>query len=200
MTELRPDACRCRDWGFSTVPTDPPSGCLRAPAESHHPKGRRTELGRRVREGDALGEGTTPAVPSRKSPQQLRKNRIFAYTFFLVILLLGLAVLGGPWAITSYDKGHHVSIECNVTGAEGGRSSASARGSASWSQVRVSTSDCGSLVLSSGINQSNRHAVAAELAMGGKYSFQIGAATQSLRWLTDTIGMTPVVWEFQKID
>ena len=135
---------------------------------------------------------------SHKSPQQSRKNRVFAWTFFLAILVLGLVVVAAPWVVTSYDKEHHVSIECNVTGAEGGLSSASARGSATWSQVSISTSDCGSLVLSSGINQSNHDAIAAELAVGGEFSFEIGAATQSLRWLTDPIGMTPAVWAYEK--
>ncbi|MCC3294931.1 hypothetical protein LJ756_09875 [Arthrobacter sp. zg-Y411] len=116
----------------------------------------------------------------------------------LTIVVVGSAVIVGPWAVVSYDKSHRVSIECTVTGAEAGRSSASARGSASWSQVSISTTDCGPLVLSSGINESNRDAVAAQLDDGGSFSFEIGVATQSLRWLTDPIGLTPTVWAFEK--
>lgn len=148
-------------------------------------------MGRRVR-------GTTGTEREVAHGRPPKKHRIYGWMLILTIVVVGSAVILGPWAVINYDKSHRVSIECTVTGAEGGRSSASARGSASWSQVSISTSDCGPLLLSSGINESNRDAVAAQLNGGGSFSFEIGVATQSLRWLTDPIGLTPMVWAFEK--
>ena len=146
-----------------------------------------------------FSEGHANGLPGGKSAEQLRKDRWVFWGIVSLVPVLGLIVVGGPWAIGKYDEGHRTRIECTVTDANGGVSSASARGAASWSQVLIESSDCGTLTLSSGITESNRDEIAAELAQGGLYTFEIGEATNSLRWLTDVTGTIPKVWSFEKV-
>ena len=138
-------------------------------------------------------------LPDGKSPKQLRKDRWIFWGIVTLVPALGLLVGGGPWFIGIYDEGNRTRIDCTVTDAKGGVSSASSRGAASWSQVLIESSDCGKLTYSSGVTESNRDEIAAELAKGGIYSFEIGEATNSLRWLTDATGTIPKVWSFERV-
>ncbi|MGW9404049.1 hypothetical protein ACWGQ2_08795 [Arthrobacter sp. NPDC055585] len=116
------------------------------------------------------------------------------------LLILGLVLGFGPTVTRKYDEKHRVSIECMVTGAEADKGSASGRGSASWSQVVIRTSDCGTLLLTSGVNSSNREEVAAELAEGGKFRIEVGAFEQATSWVNNLLGLSPRAWSFEKID
>ena len=138
--------------------------------------------------------------PSGKSREQLRKDKIVFWGIILGALAVGFLVLGGPAISRAYDESHRVLIECTVTDAEGGVSSASARGAASWSRVLITTSDCGDLIMTAGVTKSNRDDIAAELAQGGKFAFEIGQATQAFRWLSGIVGVAPDVWSFERVD
>lgn len=138
--------------------------------------------------------------PSGKPPQQLRRDRLFWGSCLLVFLVAVAVLLILPWVAIAYDQGHRVAIVCTVTDAEGTTSNGTARVPASEPGVYITTSDCGALTLKEGVAESNRDDVAAELAQGGRFSFEIGEATQNLRWLTDPIAITPEVWGYQKVD
>lgn len=138
--------------------------------------------------------------PSGKSAKQLRKDRWVLFVLGCALLLIPIAIFVVPPVSDAYDETHRVAIECTVTGAEGGVASGGNRGGASWSRVQISTSDCGTLTLTRDITESNRDAVAADLSGGGRYSFQIGATTQATWKLYEVLGVTPMVYSFQKVD
>lgn len=137
---------------------------------------------------------------SARSPQQLRKDRWLFWAAMLGLAVLGLGVIVGPSLTRVYDEKHRVPIECTVTGADGGQASAGGRGAASWSQVVIRTSDCGTLLLTSGVNSSNREDVAAELAEGGKFRIEVGASEQAMSWVNNLLGLSPRAWSFEKVD
>lgn len=116
-------------------------------------------------------------------------------------MLLGLLVMiFGASVLSSYDARHRTTIECTVTDADGGRATAGGRAASSFYQVLISTSDCGTLTLIEGINPSNRESVAAELSSGDRVSIVIGEGTESLRKTFNTLGITPEIQSFEKID
>lgn len=140
-----------------------------------------------------------PRNSSAKSQLKLWRGRLVAIGIMSALLIVGLVLGVGPWVSRSYNESHRVTIECTVTEADGGKGSASGRGAASWSQVVIETSDCGTLVLVSGVDSSNRSAVAAELAEGGKFLFEIGEAARTYRGVYEFFRMTPEAWSFQKV-
>lgn len=95
--------------------------------------------------------------PSGRSGR-LRRDRWVFWTIVSSALLVPVAIFIVALVSSAYDETHRVSIECTVTGAEGGLAS----GGGTWSRVQISTSDCGTLTLTWGITESNRDAVASE--------------------------------------
>ena len=138
--------------------------------------------------------------PSGDSRKQRRKD-------LFQLLVVGVPFLGvigslliGPPVVSTWDKGHREWIECTVTDAEGGQAAGNRRGHNRYWQVLVETSDCGTLKLREGITEANNQDVAAELAPGGTFRFEIGEATQKIRWFTDHVSVIPKVWTFQRVD
>jgi hypothetical protein len=140
--------------------------------------------------------GEVSCYLSEKSQRQLRRDRWVFWTIVSSALLVPVAIFIVATVSDAYDETHRVSIECTVMGAEGGLGS----GGGTWSRVQISTSDCGTLTLTWGITESNRDAVASELAGGGRFAFQIGATTQSTWKLHEMLRITPMVSSFQQID
>ena len=144
--------------------------------------------------------GQASEHPSGKSPQELRRGRLAIGTCVLLVLVAAALLLILPWVVVGWDKTHRTSIDCTVTEAEGVTDRGTSRAPTSRPEIMVTTSDCGTLLLKGEISDSNQQKVVAELAEGGRFSFVIGEATQNLRWLTDTINVTPEVWSHEKID
>ncbi|CEA06736.1 hypothetical protein BN1051_00103 [Arthrobacter saudimassiliensis] len=141
------------------------------------------------------GSLSHPTKPRR----QVFQNRLVAFGIMAAVLVVGGGGAAGPALVLAYDERNRVSIQCTVTNAVAGEGSASARGSASWARVLISTSDCGTLSLTSGITSTNRDAVAAELDEGGLFSFEVGQSTESIAWTYDLFDILPRAYSYERI-
>lgn len=114
------------------------------------------------------------------------------------VIILWMSVV--PLTIGAYDDRHRDRIECNVTDPKGEDDNPLGRRSWSTPEVKISTSDCGSLLFVPGPGDAAYGAIAEELAEGGRFSFEMGQATRALQGAINAIGMTPEVLSYQKID
>ncbi|MCQ1955186.1 hypothetical protein NNX39_01525 [Arthrobacter sp. zg-Y826] len=144
-------------------------------------------------------EGNISADPPKKPSRSLKSNLAF-WGILPTFGLLVLALTVGPWVITSYDDDHRVRMECTVTDAEGGTYSPAGRSVGSRPELIIRTSDCGTLSLIHEFDQAANEVMAAELAQGGRFEFELGQATRTLMGFFDVIGMTPVVSSYEKVD
>ncbi|UWX97482.1 hypothetical protein N2K95_01955 [Arthrobacter zhaoxinii] len=156
---------------------------------------------------DLQGMRMRDSVPENAMRDQSGKSRQQRRKDLFQVLVVGVPFLGvigsmliGPVVVMNVDKGHRGWIECTVTDAKGGKAAGNRRGHNRYWQVLVETSDCGTLKLREGITEANNQDVAAELAPGGRFRFEIGEATRKIRWLTDPISVIPKVWTFQRMD
>ena len=131
-------------------------------------------------------------------PKNRLKDRVIFWGLLAALAAVGLVMFAGPLAIGLYDGSHRISTECTVTEAVAGTASVSARGSASWAEVVIHTSDCGTLLLTSGVSFSNHEAVAAELTEGRNFRFELGASEEILREVYDFFDFPPNVLSFEK--
>ncbi|MBP3042900.1 hypothetical protein KKR91_07755 [Arthrobacter jiangjiafuii] len=144
-------------------------------------------------------ESMASADRPKKRQRSFLSNLVFwgTVSIFGVIILLMSVV---PLTLGAYDDNHRDRIECNVTDAKGDDNNPMGRRSWSTPDVTISTSDCGTLLYVPGSGEAANDAIAAELAEGGRFSFEMGQATRALQGVFDAIGMTPEVLSYQKID
>lgn len=142
----------------------------------------------------------TDGGPAEKDRQQQQKKRRSARLIYPAILLLLLATMVVPRMASLYDESHHVRIECTVVEAAGSQVSGSRHGGGPYQRVYITTQECGEFMYETGITASNRDSVAAELEPGERYSFEIGKAANTFRWLTGLLGMASEVLSFEEIN
>lgn len=115
----------------------------------------------------------------------------------LAVLAVGalyiLTIIIGMPVLASYDKAHLESMDCLVTSA----TNTQAQYNGHW--VAIETSDCGQLALRGGVTRANSDEIAAQINVGGKFTFEIGAATRSMKGLFQSINITPAVYSFKKM-
>ncbi|QWC10446.1 hypothetical protein KKR91_01965 [Arthrobacter jiangjiafuii] len=148
-------------------------------------------------------EGPTEGELSADRPKKRQRSFLSNLVFWgsmstLVVFLLLVTVF--PLTLGAYDDSHRDRIECNVTDAIA--EDDNPRGRRSWAtpDVMISTSDCGTLSLVHGSGKTANDAMAEELAQGGKFEFEMGAATRALQGFFDSVGMKPEVLSYRKID
>lgn len=144
-------------------------------------------------------EGNVSADPPKKPSRSLKSNLAF-WGILPAFGVLVLALTVGPWVINSYDDDHRVRMECTVIDAEGGTYSGAGRNVGSRPGLIISTSDCGTLSLIHESDQAANELMAADLAQGGRFEFELGQATRTLMGFFDVIGMVPVVSSYEKVD
>lgn len=125
------------------------------------------------------------------------------WRFYRALVLLALVVLFalvGPFSLSRYDAAHPVNIECSVSSAEDRTGSSVARTGLgrSFTEVKVQTSDCGKILLREGESEVSATEVARRLNVGGKYEFVVGGGSYQLRSLLSAIGRDVTATEYKK--
>ena len=116
-----------------------------------------------------------------------------AVAILVLMMLVGLTVFIGTPVLSSYDQSHLEPMECTVTSA---RATADRFGS---NNVVIETSDCGQLGFGVGVTEDNSAEIAAQINLGGKFSFEIGAGTRAMLGFFHAIGSPPDVYSFKKL-
>lgn len=116
---------------------------------------------------------------------------LLAVTAAVVLLVLTITI--GTPLLTSYDKAHLQSMECTVNKAWATAGRFASNG------VEIETSECGQLTFRTGVTRANSDEIAAQIKVGGRFIFEIGAATRSLTGFFHAIGSPPEVYSFKKL-
>ncbi|UIK87990.1 hypothetical protein [Arthrobacter polaris] len=82
-------------------------------------------------------------------------------------------------------------MECTVTSV---RAAADRFG---YNGVVFETTDCGKLGFSAGVTEDNSAEIAAQIVVGARYTFEIGAGTRSMMGFFQSINITPTVYSFK---
>lgn len=112
------------------------------------------------------------------------------YRALVLIVLIALVALVGPFALCRIDAAHRVRIVCSVERAgpfSGGSVTRTGVGT-SFSEIEITTSDCGKLLLRQGVTAENDSKVAAQLKIGGDYRFEVGQGAFALRSVLRLLG------------
>ena len=130
-------------------------------------------------------------IESPAHRRETAKALWFLFRVFGSMTAVCIALVVGPSLLADrYDARHPpVWVECTVTDAEGGMGRA--RFSAPWPRVLIHTSDCGTLTLANGIDESTMEAVADDLVPGGKFSFEVLASTKAAWKIKEFLRQTP---------
>ncbi|ASD23293.1 hypothetical protein B7495_15215 [Cryobacterium sp. LW097] len=102
-----------------------------------------------------------------------------------------VVVVGGVLFSPVLDSIAVENVRCVVVSAEPRTASGGSRGSASTPEVLIETSNCGPLVISSGVTFDGRQELASSFEVGAEYEFDIG-------WYSRVI-MKDVLHEIQAV-
>ena len=134
------------------------------------------------------GEQRMPTTGNPAKPKAT-KPRTFWWSF--VAFLLMVVVVGGVLFSPVLDSIAVESVRCVVVSAEPRTASGGSRGSVSTPEVLIETSNCGPLVISSGVTFDGRQELASSFEVGAEYEFEIG-------WYSRVI-MKDVLHEIQAV-
>lgn len=120
-----------------------------------------------------------------RKERSMRSKRIIFSSWLLGMVLIFTTIFVAPVTLKAYDAAHPLVVKCRVTEASAGDgSSRSVRGiGASFNQVRLDSSDCGTVYIRRGVSADNARDIAAEFQSGRSYALSFGAASYRLRGL-----------------
>lgn len=107
------------------------------------------------------------AQEGKANPPSRAKWRV--YRALAVLLILGLVAFVGPAFLNGYDGQHQIEVECSVGAARslsGGSVTRTGLGSSS-AEVKITTKNCGKLLLREGVSERNADRTARQLDAGG---------------------------------
>jgi len=132
-------------------------------------------------------------------PTKKPKRLLAILVLVLVVVVPVLLFFIGPLALLAHDDGHRTTVQCDVQGSRVGTTSAkSLKGAgASGTQVVVTTSNCGLILLRDGITSANAEDVAKRLNPGRVAEFDLGDWTYELRGMLAVFGISPAAYSYR---